>query len=431
MSDNPFSPRAVLALVLGGGLMLLAILWMIASGFDGGDSNDGGAHVSGKGLTGYAALAKLLENGGVTVERSRSRTGLRDTGLVVLTPPRGTDPKEFDRIVESRRMIGPTLVILPKWMVMPIQAGKAFPDAKPGWVQTMGVDTPDWVAEVPALASPQIQRDAEPEPAGRLWSGLGEDQLPAPDKPVQYLASEDLVPLVGNGAGQTLAAYVDDGDYPALAEAAGMDSSDYADEENRFPVTVVAEPDLLNNYGMADPRRAQMALALVHAARGGADVPVLFDLTLPGHGAGKNLLTLAFTPPFLAATLCLLLAALVIGWRAFARFGAAKAATRAIAFGKTALVGNAAGLIRRARRLHLLGGPYADAARERLARGLALPARLDAAASEAAIDRALAARDPAAKPFTIIAAALRSARKPGDLITAARDLHSLERTLIR
>jgi hypothetical protein len=431
MSDNPFSPRAVLGLVLGGGLLFLAILYMIGSGLGGNDSNDGGAHVGGKGLTGYAALAQLLEADGVDVERSRTREGLRSAGLLVLTPTRSADPKELDRIINARRAIGPTLVVVPKWMALPIRAGKAYPDAKPGWVQTLGIDTPDWVSKVESLGSPAIMFDKDPAASGRLWTGLDQDQLPAPDKPVQFLSSDALVALVRNGSGQILAAYLDDGDYADLAYAAGMESTEYSDEENRFPVTVVAEPDLLNNYGMADSRRAELALALVGAARNGAEGPVSFDLTLPGHGAGKNLLTLAFTPPFLAATLCLLLAALAVGWRAFARFGPAKAAARAIAFGKTALVGNAAGLIRRARRLHLLGGPYADAARERLAKALALPARLDTEGAEAAIDRALAARDATAAPFSTTAAALRVARKPRELITAARELHSLERTLIR
>ena len=90
-----------------------------------------------------------------------------------------------------------------------------------------------------------------------------------------------------------------------------------------------------------------------------------------------------------------------------------------------------AALVRRTRRLHLIGAPYADAARERLARALALPARLDPVAVEAAIDRALAARVPGATPFSAAAAALRAARRPHDLLRAARTIHSLERTLTK
>jgi hypothetical protein len=62
---------------------------------------------------------------------------------------------------------------------------------------------------------------------------------------------------------------------------------------------------------------------------------------------------------------------------------------------------------------------------------LALPARYDAAASEEAIDRALAARSPDHSPFSVVAARLRAARRPTDILHAARDLHAIERTLKR
>ena len=181
---------------------------------------------------------------------------------------------------------------------------------------------------------------------------------------------------------------------------------------------------------MRDQANARLAERLVHAATGGAQI-VNFDLTLNGFTRALNLLTLAFTPPFLAATLCLLLAAVATGWRAFLRFGPPRAGVRAIAFGKQALVSNAAGLIRRSRRLHLITTPYATRARERLVQALALPRLADVAATEAAIDRALAARAPEATPFSAIAARLRAAHSPHDIIKAAQDLHALERTLIR
>ena len=182
---------------------------------------------------------------------------------------------------------------------------------------------------------------------------------------------------------------------------------------------------------MARPQSAELAERLVRAAGVSPGGPVLFDLTLNGLGQSANLLTLAFTPPFLAATLCLLLAAVVTGWRAFLRFGPPFMPDRAIAFGKLALVANAAGLMRRSGRLHLLANPYADRARERLAQALALPSALDAEAAGHAIDRALASRRPDAEPFTALVERLKAARGPHDLLKAARDLHALERMLIR
>ena len=125
------------------------------------------------------------------------------------------------------------------------------------------------------------------------------------------------------------------------------------------------------------------------------------------------------------------MAALAVGWRAFLRFGPPRTGSRAIAFGKRALVANAAGLIRRTGRLHLVAPPYADHARDRIVRALALPRMADAAAAEAAIDRAVAARMPGATPFSITAARLRAARRPHDMVQAAKDLHALERMLTR
>jgi len=160
-------------------------------------------------------------------------------------------------------------------------------------------------------------------------------------------------------------------------------------------------------------------------------MPVVFDLTLNGHARTANLLTLAFTPPFLAATLCLLLAAVVIGWRAFVRFGPPRQAGRAIAFGKRALVANSAGFLRRTRRLHLVTLPYADRARAATIRALGLARQPSVEAAERAIDRALVARAPESPPFSAIAARLRSARSDAQAVTAARELHALERKLTR
>ena len=157
-------------------------------------------------------------------------------------------------------------------------------------------------------------------------------------------------------------------------------------------------------------------------------------LALRGHrgcGLSYTLRRALFPPPFLAATLCLLLAALITGWRAFLRFGPPLVADRAIAFGKRALVANAAGLVRRSGRLHLLAGPYADRVRDRLVQALGLPRTLDADQAAEAIDRSIAARRPELEPYSAIARRLQAARRPHDLLKAARDLHALERMLIR
>ncbi len=427
-SSSGFPPRAMLALVLFGALVFVALLWMIGAGMGSRTPNDGSAHVGGKGLNGYAAIAELLEKKGYSVARTRNEGALDDQGLLVITPLADSDVKKIDRVIEARRLIGPTLVILPKWLAVPVPKGSNDPKIKQGWVLLLDSSTPEWAKKSASLGPLKVGLLAMKNEAAR-WTGLGRTDLRAPGNVSQFISGEYIQPLITDSEAQILAGYIDDGDYPDLAEAAGV-RSDSGGDGDRYPLVVVAEPDLLNNYGFADQTRAMLALALIELAADGEET-INFDLTIPGYGRSANLLTLAFTPPFLAATLCLLLAALAVGWRAFNRFGPPQVGARAIAFGKRALVSNAAALIRRTGRLHLVAVPFADAVRERLARALALPQYADAAQTEAAIDRALAARSPAARPFSTISAELRAARRSPDLLRAAQDLNAQERMLKR
>jgi hypothetical protein len=428
-SSDPFSPRAALALVVFGVLVFVALLYMIGSGMTGGSTNDGGGHAGGKGLNGYAALAGFLERRGYAVRRVRDPGALRDPGLLVLTPPVSANGAELDRIVRKRRSVGPTLVVTPKWAAVPLPS--SVPGSKRGWVALAGTVSPEWNGFLD-----DVRVKIGPAGNGKVasWYGAGiTGKLPVADK-VQSGQGARLVPLVvGREDGRVLAAYVaDGGTYPALDSIAlQRPARSETEDVDDYPIILVFEPDLINNYGMANEASAQLADRLVRAALVSSDRAVNFDLTLNGFTRTPNLLTLAFTPPFLAATLCLLLAALAVGWRAFLRFGPPRVTGRAIAFGKRTLVANAASLIRRSRRLHLITVPYATRARERLARALALPRLADSDATETAIDRALGARTPDAVPFSITAARLRAAHTPHDIVKAAQDLHALERTLIR
>ncbi len=428
---NPFNPRTVLAMVLFGIAVFVALLWMIGSGMTGGSANDGGSHVGGKGLNGYAAMAQYLEMRGFMVRRSRSKGGLEDPGLLVLTPPHELDGAELQKLVDKRRYTGPTIVITPKWRAS--RPSDLNQKAKKGWVELDGAGTPAWKGFLDYLSTA-----IDPVAAGggkARWQATGQMQGELPDaKVVQTGKGGGLVPLAVTAQdARILVGYINDGFYPKL-EAAALVRPQAIDEEelNRevHPLIVVFEPDLLNNYGFSQAN-AQFAERLIRLASGHEGVPILFDMTQNGFGGSTNLLTLAFKPPFLAATLCLLIAAIVMGWRAFVRFGPPRRSDRAIAFGKRTLIANAAGLIRRTKRLHLVTEPYADHARERMAKALALPKLADNAATEAAIDRALAGRSGHPAPFSTAALRLRRSSQPSDILKSARDLHALERTLKR
>ncbi len=428
-----FALHTVLALVVGGAALFVALLWMIGAGITAPGTNDGGAHGAGKGLNGYAGLARLLEAGGYQVTLERSASGLTRPGLLILTPPADASGQAIEKIVDAHRRVGPVLVVLPKWVAGPIPADT--PGTQKGWVTLNGAAPVNWPGfrDDIRLSDKPIKRLAgQPD-----WTGGGVSGVLPVVQVVQSGAGKALGPLVvAPSDGRVLADFTRDGAYPGL-EGLALDHTapGVADAASPpFPLVQVYEPDLLDNYGIANAANAQLGEALVAATGAMKGGSVAFDLTLNGFARTPNMLTLVFTPPYLAATLCLLLAALAAGWRAFARFGPAHVEARSIGFGKGALVANAAGLIRRSRRLHLLPGPYVAAARERLARALALPRGSSHAQSDAAIDRALVRRAaPGATPdsFTARAAALESARGGPQMIAAAQDLHALERMLTR
>ncbi|MDE2412543.1 MAG: DUF4350 domain-containing protein [Sphingomonadales bacterium] len=428
---GPFSPRVALVLVVGGIAVFFLVLWLIGSGMSDRQANDGGSHAAAKGLTGYAAFAQYLGKRGYGVSLVKSPGGLHQPGALILTPPAYTDTKQLQRVVDRHRSMGPTLIVVPKWAAYRIPMKR--PDVKAGWVELGGPQVAEWKGFYDDIVLSLDHKRTRQATTG--WTGAGlNGQFPDP-RVILTGSGAKLIPLVETSRdGRILAAYVaDGGDYPGLRDLSQRPEPevDKDDAHGDYPVIFIFDPDLIDNYGLSHADNALLGERIVAASLEGGEKRVAFDLTLNGFGRSRSLLSLAFEPPFLAATLCLMLAVLVLGWRAFNRFGPALLGTRALAFGKRALVANAAGLIRRTRRLHLIGRPYADACRDRLIRALALPTRLGANDAELAIDRALHARDPDAPSFAVTAAALRTARRPIDMLRAARTLHSLERTLTK
>lgn len=421
-APSPFSPRAVLAMLVVGALAFLLTLYFIGAGEVSSDRNSDGGHAGGKGLNGYAALVRLLESGGREVEVSRNEGRLGARSVLVLTPPHRADGKELAELVARRRTIGPTIVVLPKWYAA--RAPDFRKDAKDGWVVLSGAGSPGWEGFADDIAVSLGK-------AGGWRSGGLAGTLPDGGNVQSGSGGNALVPLVRSDDGnRILAAYLaDEGHYPALNSMAGVNLPPGGDADYLQPVIFVFEPDLLDNYGMARRENALLAVRLVAAASGRQSLPVIFDLTLNGLGASANLLTLAFTPPFLAATLCLILAGIVVAWRALRRFGPALAEGRPIALGKRQLVVNSAALIRRVGRLHLLGPPYAALMRGRIAALLGLrkhdqPDRLDAG-----IDRRMQARGVGGPPFSAIARQLGQTHNAQELLRAAQALKQIERTL--
>lgn len=445
---NPFQWRTVLGLVVFGFLAFLAMLYFIGAGDTGSRGNDARAHAASNGLNGFSGLAKLLELEGMNVEVSRSPGGLDTYGLLVLTPPPYLDADDFEDILRKREDRGPTIVILPKWFAtkfpdsLPDEIEEQIDvDIKEGWVRLIGASEPTWPEELtepyafkleepmkgeievegsqtnegenPSANNPPTTGSSPARLSRLRWSGMGRSgQLPDPRALVAIPTYEQDI-LVREQDGGAL-----------IFEVVGEEGSDYYD--NAHMLIFVAEPDLMNNYGLSDSERAALAVDLIRYASYDDDMTVTFDLTLNGFGGSANLLTLAFRPPFLAATLCLILAMLVIGWRAFRRFGPPIAEAPAIAFGKQRLVHNGAGLILRAKRYRLLAEPYLAIVTRRIQSRLGV-----AQGDPEVIDEAVARRLPDETPFSQRAAALRAANRPSEILRAAAALKELEGKLVR
>jgi hypothetical protein len=454
-SSSPFSRGGLFALMLVGFGAFLVLLYSLANGDSVlSDGQNGRAHAAANGLNGYSALVQLVKADGFDARVSRKESDLKTPGLLVLTPPFNMDPEDLTSIINKRDYLGPTLVILPKWNTVlsrrlnRLEGEDKFND---GWVVLRTPLAPVWAQQDDGPLALGLGCEAYiPFNQDKLDDCFTRDPLSAPIlrqlNPKKSIAnttanpkgfktrypldpvSGSLPTSVGFYAKESLerAPLIVDQDNRTIAYSYEPESY-FDDIEDRGSedvgptnwVVFVIEPDLMNNWGLADEARAMTALSVVRNMNWGDFDRVVFDVTTNGFSANINLLTLAFQPPFVAATICLMLAMIIVVWRSLLRFGPAAAREPEIAFGKSRLVTNGAELIVRAGRLAILAEPYIALSARRTAHALGL-----AASDWPTIDRALANKAPNEPSFTQRANDLREARKPIDILRAARALNA-------
>lgn len=394
---QPFNPRLVIGLIVAGIAGFAALLLLIAYGGAPGSTRDGRATALSVSAIGFKGLVELV---GAFEETYliRAPDDFDTENLVVIALEPQSRPEDLTRVLSQRRGRA-TLLILPKWLTLPDPARR-------GWVRAVG---PGAGPAAETVLGRNV--DIRVENSGKrpriaegvdILTGLS---LPVPRSP-QIISGKGMTPLVPLGDG---------------ALVARLDGQ---------PHYVVADPDLLNNQGLANPENARAALALIDGLNSTDAEGVDFDLTVNGLGnpSSQSLLRLSFEPPFLAMTLALVAAALLAGLHGAFRFGPVRREQRAIAFGKAALVENSAGLIRQANREARLGGAYADVVRQDVARLTAAPHGQNESDLDRYLDR-LGRRDHAG--FTELAANLRAARNRHALMAAARALFEWKKEIIR
>jgi len=380
---SPFARRTVLILIAVGFVAMLGFLLTATYGGRIDRQRGNTPSAASRLATGFQALYRLVERSGGAPSIARGIDTPTER-LLVLLPNIRTQPSELTEAMAGHE--GPKLIILPKWITAPQQN-------RPSREERVGRVPP--VALVRLLA-PLAKVAPHGEDAGarlRYPSGLALSRFSVAE-PIQALAGERLVPLIEAPDGASI-----------LAEVKGANAY------------ILADPDLINNHGLARVRNARAAIALLAALGPDAPGEMTFDTMLPYGAGGRHIGQLMFEPPFAGVTIALLAAALLAGIATFNRFGPPRREARAVPFGKAALIDNIVSLTRRAGRMAEGGGAYAGAMREETARRLALPRALQGEALDAHLDAL-----PATTRYAAATDAARRARTETELLHAAQQL---------
>lgn len=403
--DAGFNPRLIGGVVVIGIIAFIALWALIALGPQLSSGKDGGGHALSKAAPGYAGIVDLLERSGADVElRRQVETEIYEDyrPLVILTPTVRTRPEEMQELIDAQGD-APILVVLPKWSAIPVP-GQA---PKSGWVGPAIPGMPPSRLLPPSTfgaVALQTHPESPVEPVRADLAGRPVD-VPIPANGIS-VSGDELETLIAHPAGGAILARVKEHD-----------------------LYVLADPDLINNLAFASRDTARAAVLLIDAIGedGNAD-GFAFDLTLNGLGGGRSLLRFAFVPPFIGITLCLIAAGLLALWQAWMRFGPALKPGRAIAVSKAALIANSADLIKQARRELDGADAFVHSQRTAIARRLHAPAGLDAAATDAWIDRHLPAGSDL---FSSLARRLPLARNTHEFLADAQALHDIRKDLLR
>ena len=394
-SNSPLiSPRVAVVLVLISALTALAFLALNAYAPDLRNEKSASATVVSKSAIGFAGLRVLLEDMHVRVDLGRDLTPKSAYSMVILTPEPSTDAKELDDVGKAALR----LIVLPKWSVSEDQTHS-------GWVQKLNALPPaETAAMLQTMAKGAKLVQGTPGTTMRLHS---EPDLIRPlharsvtiDRP-QTISGPNLMPVVVDEDGRAVLVFV-------------KGTSTY----------ILSDPDFLNNQGLANIDTARTGYALIDGLRSSSD-PVSFDVTLNGFGRSPDLLRTVFSPPFLGATLCVLLAAAFLGFHAMSRFGSPRAPDCVFAFGKRALADNTAAVIRMMHREPAMAPRYAQAVLGQMLSFFGIGRGADLSAIGV-----LEQRSPVPYRFADLSAEARDAHDAQSLMQVAKKLFRWRRTI--
>ena len=417
---SPFVPALVVGAVLAGFLALIAYVVLGAYESDFQDGDDGGAHALSKSAVGFSGLVVLLNDIGrpATIARGDVAGAGMQNAIMILTIDHGDPTTDLSELATTRTFPGPVLEVLPKW--------ETQPTLHRGWVEKTGlrqVDVDTWIGPGPPPEAGQTSDSDAQKPADATADKnrpkIEFANVVGKARHVLHYAGADATSVqVATGEIENFRTFKSaPGWKPIIVDETG---ATVLAESERGSAFALSDPDLINNHGIADLDTARAGLYVLSAVS--PQGPVFFDVTLNGFERARSALKLMFQPPFLAATLCAIAAALLMIWHAAVRFGAARRVARELAMGKQVLADNQAGLIRMAHREHRMGGRYATVVRSLAARAVGAPRDLAGSALDAFLDR-LGEKGRTTERLSQLHAAAEQAGNNTELMDAAARLH--------
>jgi len=311
---SPFS-RTTLTVVIGVAAVSLGItVALTLVGDDPGENRSAGVDGYSVSAIGHKGLVRLLEKLDVPVVVSRSDSGDKAKhGLLIVAEPTVTDDASRERLTRLVASAPNTLVVLPKWYGA-AERGKA-------WLEDARLLPIDEVA--PVIAALELERTATVErPAAPVdWVIDHRFTRPAIREP-QLISTQGLNQIAADRGGHQLLGQI---------------------TREGGTLTVLADPDVLNNFGLRTAENARFAIELIDELR--HDGPVVIDETMHGYAQQPSLVRTLFRFPLVLATLQVLVCAVLAVWAAMVRFGPIRAAAPPIAPGKDFLIRNTAALL--------------------------------------------------------------------------------------
>ncbi len=276
-----------------------------------------GPTVFSKSAIGHAAFFALLDDLEFPVTSSVAGSGghLAPNSLLVIAEPR-SDSGTLD---EVRAMLTADAVLL----ALPKRVGVA--DRKrPNWLGSDEILSSEDVTRVLRLVDEQasIARVDGFGPFTKSRLGAGEAFI----HQAQLIRSPSIRPLVASPEGVLIGEYLRRG----------------------RKIVVLADPDLISNFGLPHGDNASIAVHMIEYARQGHGGTIVFDEFIHGFADRPfHILGILFQFPFVLVSVQIAFAAALLLWAASARFGTPPEMKPGIAAGKRSLIETGARLLDR------------------------------------------------------------------------------------